>query len=356
MRILLWHGYLLGGTGSNVYTRALAREWTRAGHDVTVLSQEPHPERYDLGGAESSRPDVGGLLPVFVLDRYEGIRGRSSSRSALAPSSTTGWSGMRPRSASCCRPTWSSRITCSSAVPWVRRRVRASASRRTARSSSTRCAATPSSRPGGGRRSTGRRPSSSAPPTSARCWRTSSVTSTGCTRCRPASTSMNGGRGRATRRSPGCSRKRAATGRTRATRASACPTRATPNASPSSSPATQPTVVYFGKLLYNKGVHVLLEALRELDARAVIVGFGDYREELEELARPEHALHRSARAPAPRPSAGARRRHGRPLDLPGGVRDGRRRGRRRRLAAARRAPLRPRGDCGGARSRSTRRT
>ena len=25
MRILLWHGYLLGGTGSNVYTRALAR-------------------------------------------------------------------------------------------------------------------------------------------------------------------------------------------------------------------------------------------------------------------------------------------------------------------------------------------
>ena len=36
MRILLWHGYLLGGTGSNVYTRALAREWSRAGHDVTV--------------------------------------------------------------------------------------------------------------------------------------------------------------------------------------------------------------------------------------------------------------------------------------------------------------------------------
>ena len=58
MRILLWHGYLLGGTGSNVYTRALAREWTRAGHDVTVLSQEPHPELYDLGGAEYVRPDV----------------------------------------------------------------------------------------------------------------------------------------------------------------------------------------------------------------------------------------------------------------------------------------------------------
>jgi glycosyltransferase involved in cell wall biosynthesis len=72
VRILLWHGYLLGGTGSNVYTRALAREWSRAGHDVTVLSQEPHPEVYDLGGAATARPDVGGFLPVFVLDRYEG--------------------------------------------------------------------------------------------------------------------------------------------------------------------------------------------------------------------------------------------------------------------------------------------
>src|SRR5207237_1927909 len=48
----------------------------------------------------------------------------------------------------------------------------------------------------------------------------------------------------------------------------------------------EPTVVYFGKLLYNKGVHVLLEALAEVDARAVIVGFGDYRDELERLAPP----------------------------------------------------------------------
>jgi glycosyltransferase involved in cell wall biosynthesis len=48
----------------------------------------------------------------------------------------------------------------------------------------------------------------------------------------------------------------------------------------------QPTVVYFGKLLYNKGVHTLLEALRRVDARAVIVGFGDYRDELERLGGP----------------------------------------------------------------------
>ncbi len=51
MRILLWHGYLLGGTGSNVYTRALAREWSNAGHDVTVVCQERHPELYDTGSA-----------------------------------------------------------------------------------------------------------------------------------------------------------------------------------------------------------------------------------------------------------------------------------------------------------------
>src|SRR5205085_3123639 len=46
----------------------------------------------------------------------------------------------------------------------------------------------------------------------------------------------------------------------------------------------EPTVLYYGKLLFNKGVHLLLDALRELDARAVIVGFGDYRTQLERAA------------------------------------------------------------------------
>ena len=50
------------------------------------------------------------------------------------------------------------------------------------------------------------------------------------------------------------------------------------------------TVVYFGKLIENKGVQVLLEALRGIDARAVIVGFGDYRAELERLAEGLDAL------------------------------------------------------------------
>src|SRR5438552_676451 len=75
MRILLWHGYLLGGTGSNVYSRALAREWSNAGHDVVVVSQEREPERYDLGRAQTVAVQLpGGLLPTFVMDRYAGLQ------------------------------------------------------------------------------------------------------------------------------------------------------------------------------------------------------------------------------------------------------------------------------------------
>jgi glycosyltransferase involved in cell wall biosynthesis len=76
VKILLWHGYLLGGTGSNVYTRSLARAWSRLGHDVVVFCQDPHPQAYDLGGATIVRPEIDGPLPVFVLDRYEDLEPR----------------------------------------------------------------------------------------------------------------------------------------------------------------------------------------------------------------------------------------------------------------------------------------
>jgi glycosyltransferase involved in cell wall biosynthesis len=46
------------------------------------------------------------------------------------------------------------------------------------------------------------------------------------------------------------------------------------------------TVVYVGKLLENKGVHLLLEALKGLDAKAIVVGFGDFRSRLEQAAGP----------------------------------------------------------------------
>ena len=71
MKILLWHGYLLGGTGSNVYTRSLARAWTRLGHEVVVFCQDPDPARYaELEGVTVVRPRIDTRLPVFVLDRY----------------------------------------------------------------------------------------------------------------------------------------------------------------------------------------------------------------------------------------------------------------------------------------------
>jgi glycosyltransferase involved in cell wall biosynthesis len=44
------------------------------------------------------------------------------------------------------------------------------------------------------------------------------------------------------------------------------------------------TVVYVGKLSEEKGVALLLEALAKVDARAVVVGFGPAREELEAKA------------------------------------------------------------------------
>jgi len=43
---------------------------------VVVFSQEPRPEQYDLGTADTVRPEIGGILPVFVLDRYEGLEAR----------------------------------------------------------------------------------------------------------------------------------------------------------------------------------------------------------------------------------------------------------------------------------------
>ena len=70
MRIVLWHGYLLGGTGSNVYTRALARTWSRLGHEVVVVCQERNPDAYDLGGesrdGEHTDDDV--LVPDDVAE------------------------------------------------------------------------------------------------------------------------------------------------------------------------------------------------------------------------------------------------------------------------------------------------
>ena len=111
-----------------------------------------------------------------------------------------------------------------------------------------------------------------------------------------------------------------------------------------------PTVVYFGKLIEQKGVHVLLEALAGIDARVVVVGFGPERAALEALAAGEgvRALftgpleHRHLRH-----LLALRGRVRRALRVPGGVRHGRRRGGGRGLPARRVAPLRAGGGRGG---------
>lgn len=96
MRLLVFHGYLLHGTGSNVYNARLAAALARQGHVVDLLSQDRRPEDLSFvdavgtwrDGAPSVRvlrepvrvtawrPDVGGLLPVYVADRYEGMEAR----------------------------------------------------------------------------------------------------------------------------------------------------------------------------------------------------------------------------------------------------------------------------------------
>lgn len=69
MRILVFHGYLLQGTGSNVYNARLCEALGRAGHDVELLSQDADPP--DLGPrVRHHRPDIGRTLPVYVADRY----------------------------------------------------------------------------------------------------------------------------------------------------------------------------------------------------------------------------------------------------------------------------------------------
>jgi len=97
MRVLVFHGYLLRGTGSNVYNARLAAALAAAGHTVDLLSQERHPGDLDfvdaVGGWRDGRahvdvlrepvrvtawrPDIGGLLPVYVADRYEGFEART---------------------------------------------------------------------------------------------------------------------------------------------------------------------------------------------------------------------------------------------------------------------------------------
>jgi glycosyltransferase involved in cell wall biosynthesis len=92
VRVLVFHGYLLRGTGSNVYNAALAAALLRLGHEVHLVCQDRRAAELEFVGAVGDwdsgaleiervrssgcivyRPNIGGLLPVYVADRYEGV-------------------------------------------------------------------------------------------------------------------------------------------------------------------------------------------------------------------------------------------------------------------------------------------
>jgi glycosyltransferase involved in cell wall biosynthesis len=283
MRILLWHGYLLGGTGSNVYTRALAREWGRAGHDVTVFSQDPDPGQYDLGGATVVRPEIGGLLPVFVLDRYEGLEAR------LLPELTA---GERERyvkaNAAALRERLPADLVFANHVLLGGPVGAASGARYAVKAHGSELEY---SMRGNRELSEWGRQSLAA----------AGAVFVGSEHIREVLEEVVGHVDRVHVVPPGVDVDEfVPLPRDEALRRLIAESRADPpnpgNANerlPDEGNAErlepffatdEPTVLYFGKLLRNKGVHVLLEALHEVDARAVIVGFGDYRAEIEDLA------------------------------------------------------------------------
>jgi glycosyltransferase involved in cell wall biosynthesis len=70
MRVLIFHGYMLRGTGSNIYNVNLAPALARLGHEVHLLCQD---REVKIPGVQIHNPDIGGLLPVYVKDPYEGF-------------------------------------------------------------------------------------------------------------------------------------------------------------------------------------------------------------------------------------------------------------------------------------------
>ncbi len=97
MKLIMTHGYMLSGSGSNVYVQSLCRALARTGHEVHLLCQDSRPFDYDFvgsawtagpdgvrlveereteypGGCAVYRPEIGDLLPVYVYDKYPGWR------------------------------------------------------------------------------------------------------------------------------------------------------------------------------------------------------------------------------------------------------------------------------------------
>jgi glycosyltransferase involved in cell wall biosynthesis len=285
MRILLWHGYLLGGTGSNVYTRSIAREWSLAGHEVVVVCQEPHPELYDLAGARVVRPDIGGVLPVFVFDRYEGLEAKllqdltREERNRYVEANAAALRDLGPADL-----VFTNHVLLGAPVgagSGLSFAVKAHGSELEY-----------SMRGNEDLSAWGRETLADA-----------SAVFVGSAHIRNVLEDVVGHVDRVHEVPPGVDvgefrpepRERALPSLLEESR------RDPPNPGNANErlpdeknaqrlaeflAGDEPAVLYFGKLLRNKGVQLLLETLREVDARAVIVGFGDYRAELEAMAPP----------------------------------------------------------------------
>jgi glycosyltransferase involved in cell wall biosynthesis len=286
VRILLWHGYLLSGTGSNIYTQALAREWSRAAHDVTVICQEPDPEAFDLGGASVVRPELpDGLLPVFVLDRYTGLKPRllqettREERERYVSANAAALRELAPADL-----VFANHVLLGGpvgAASGLQYAVKAHGSElEYSMRGNAELAAW-------GRESLAR----------------AEAVFVGSQHIRAVLDDVVGFVERVHEVPPGVDvdefrplPRDEAFERLIAQALDDPPNEGNANERlPDAQNAERfraffaddrPTVLYFGKLMRNKGVHLLLEALQGLDARAIVVGFGDYRDELEALAPP----------------------------------------------------------------------
>jgi len=285
MRILLWHGYLLGGTGSNVYTRSIAREWSRAGHDVVVVSQDGNPELHDLGGAQSVRPDIGGVLPVFVLDRYEGVEARllqdltRGELDSIVEANAVVLRELAPADLVFANHVLlGGPVGAASGLPFA---VKAH----------------------GSELEYSMRGNDELARWARETLADARAVFVGSAHIRGVLEDVVGHVDRVYEVPPGVDveefRPEARVEALRQLLEEARRDRPNPGNANERLPdegnaerldafldGDRPTVLYFGKLLRNKGVHLLLDALKRVDARAVVVGFGDYREELEVMAGP----------------------------------------------------------------------
>jgi glycosyltransferase involved in cell wall biosynthesis len=285
VRIVIWHGYLLGGTGSNVYTRSLAREWSRLGHEVVVICQE-RSGRYDLEGARIVVPELpGGLLPVFVLDDYDGLHAKllqdftPGELDAYVDANAAAIDALLPADLVFVNHVLlGGAVGAASGADFV---VKAHGSE------------LEYSLRGNERLSR---------------WGTEALGAAdavfvGSEHIRHVLEDVVGHVDHVHEVPPGVDLVEFAPAE-RAVALSALVDEARRDAQDGDErhpdpgnaarfaeffAADPPTVLYVGKLIENKGVQLLLEALRGLDARAVVVGFGDYRSELEALA-PEGTL------------------------------------------------------------------